>query len=233
MSRPSFPEHLGTASSPRVQAVLTKGTPRPRAMSVARVMGKLLAAKVTRRPLSETLTPSDMKEMAMAVPRDTGALLYLTARAIGARNIVEFGTSFGISTLYLAAAVRDNGGGRVTGTEIETSKAAIARQNLMDAGLDDVTDVLVGDALTTLADGAGPIDYVFLDGWKDLYLPVLRLLEPRLRSGAIVLADNLYTFPADLAEYAAYLARPQSGYVTRVLPVGEGISWATRVVGRE
>ena len=87
--------------------------------------------------------------------------------------------------------------------------------------------------MTTLAVGKVPIDYLFLDGWKNLYLPVLRLLEPRLRTGAIVLADNLYTFPADLAEYAAYLARPQSGYLTRVLPVGEGISWATRVVGLE
>jgi hypothetical protein len=96
---------------------------------------------------------------------------------------VEFGTSFGISTIHLAAAVTDNGTGHVVTTELSTAKVKAARANLQQAGVGGVVTILAGDARQTLADVPGPIGLVLLDGWKDLCLPVLRLLEPRLAPG--------------------------------------------------
>ena len=95
------------------------------------------------------------KELYLAVSPETARLLYLLARANGARAIVEFGTSFGISTIHLAAALRDNddgrGGFRLIGSDLEPAKVAQARANLAEAGLDDLVDVREGDALETLA----------------------------------------------------------------------------------
>src|SRR6202161_819231 len=91
-----------------------------------------------------------MKNLPLAVSRETGTLLYMLARSSGARTIVEFGTSFGISTLHLAAALRDNGGGRLITSEFEPSKAARARDHLTAGGLVDLVDIREGDALQTL-----------------------------------------------------------------------------------
>ena len=127
----------------------------------------------------------------LAVSEDTGKLLYTLARASNARTIIEFGTSFGISTLHLAAALRDNGGGRLITTEFETGKVARAQENIAAAGLTDLVEIRVGDALTTLdQDLPDTIDFVFMDGAKPLYPRVLSLLESRLRAGALLVADN-------------------------------------------
>ena len=140
------------------------------------------------------------KHRYLEVSPDTGILLYQLARACRARSIVEFGTSFGISTIYLASALRDNGGGKLIGTEFESSKVAGARRNLKDAGLDDLVEIREGDALETLArDLPQEIDLVLLDGAKELYPRILSLLEPRLRPGAIIVADNADWSPAYLA----------------------------------
>jgi predicted O-methyltransferase YrrM len=162
-----------------------------------------------------SITPAMLKRMYIPVTRQDGQLLYALARGAGARTVVEFGSSFGISTLYLAQAVRDNGGDRMVSTEIEPAKCRAAQANLREAGLDGVARVLEGDALVTLRDLDGPIDFVFLDGWKDLYQPVLELLTPKLRSGAVVLADN-----ANLADTRPYLAyvRGSRDFVSALLP---------------
>lgn len=118
-----------------------------------------------------------------------GRFLYNSARSIEARTIVEFGTSFGISTLYLAAAAADTGG-RVIGSEFHPAKAEKAMANLTDAGLTAYAEVRVGDARESLGTVEGPIDLLFLDGAKDLYLEILTMLEDRLRPGALVIADN-------------------------------------------
>ena len=121
-----------------------------------------------------------MKNLPLAVSRETGALLYMLARSSGARTIVEFGTSFGISTLHLAAALRDNGGGRLITSEFEPSKAARARANLKAGGVIDLVEIREGDALETLSvDLPETIDLVLLDGAKSLYPEILSLLgEP-------------------------------------------------------
>lgn len=143
---------------------------------------------------------SRMKDFHLAVSPHTATLLYLLARAIQARSIVEFGTSFGVSTLHLAAALRDNGGGRLIGTEFEPSKVAQARGNVLAAGLSDLVEIREGDALQTLArDLPQPIDLVLLDGAKALYPNILSLLEPHLRAGSLIVADNADASPAYLS----------------------------------
>src|SRR5262245_28514111 len=134
-----------------------------------------------------------------------GRLLYTLARGCAPGTFVEFGTSFGISTIYLAAAVRDRGAGRVVTTELHTGKAARAREYLHEAGLLDLVDLRVGDALATLEDIARGVSFVFLDGWKNLYLPCLKLLEPKLEPGALVIADDIDLFPDALQPYLDYV----------------------------
>jgi predicted O-methyltransferase YrrM len=152
-----------------------------------------------------------LKDFPLAVSRETGDLLYMLARSAKARNIVEFGTSFGISTLYLAAALRDNGGGRLITTEFEPSKVARARQNLTAGGLIDLVDIREGDALQTLsADLPETIDLLLLDGAKGLYLKILSLSESRLRAGAFIVADDADHSP----DYLAHVRSPAKGYLS-------------------
>ena len=150
------------------------------------------------------------KDIHMAVSPATGTLLYMLARATRAKAIVEFGTSFGISTIHLAAALRDNGGGRLIGSEFEPTKVAHARANLAAAGLADLVEIREGDALETFArDLPESIDVVLLDGHKPLYSRILELVEPRLRAGACLVADNADASP----DYVARV-RQSSGFVS-------------------
>lgn len=152
-----------------------------------------------------------MKDLWLPVSRETGALLYMLARGGAARTIVEFGTSFGISTLHLAAALRDNGGGRLITTEFEPSKVARARKNLAAGGLIDLVEFREGDALRTLAaDLPDSIDLLLLDGAKSLYPDILNLLESRLRPGAFIVADDADFSP----DYLAYVRSPAAGYLS-------------------
>jgi predicted O-methyltransferase YrrM len=131
------------------------------------------------------------KDAYLAVSRDTAQLLYMLVRSTRARCLVEFGTSLGISTLHLAAALRDNGGGQIITTEFEPSKARRARANFVAGGLADLIELREGDALQTLSDALPEqIDLALLDGAKGLYPAVLTLLQQYLRPGALIVADN-------------------------------------------
>ena len=167
--------------------------------------------------------------MAIGLGRASGRLAYLTARAINAERIVEFGTSFGISTIYLASALRDQGRGVVIGSELEPSKVQFANRHLEAAGLSAFADVRAGDARETLADPGGLIDLVLLDGWKDLYLPILRILEPHLRPGAVILADNVTMFRRTLGPYVAYVGQQANGYQSVTLEIGAGLEYSIRL----
>jgi len=165
-----------------------------------------------------------LKDFHLAVSRETATLLYMLARSSRARTIVEFGTSFGVSTLHLAAALRDNGGGRLIGSEFEPTKVAQARTNIVAAGLDDLVEIRAGDALKTLAtDVPEPIDLVLLDGAKGLYPRLLSLLEPRLRAGTLVIADNANWS----TEYLARVRDPAGGYLS--LPFGGDVELSVRL----
>jgi len=150
-----------------------------------------------------------------------GELLYILARATRPATIVEFGTSYGISTLYLAAAVADNGVGGVVSTELNNAKVSAARANLAEARLSDHVAILHGDAMTTLNELRGPIDLILLDGWKDLCLPVLRSLESRLSAGALVVADDIQL--PSMSSYLDYVRNPVNGYATVAFPVDDGM----------
>jgi predicted O-methyltransferase YrrM len=163
----------------------------------------------------------------IAVSPEVGELLSLLATAGDARTIVEFGTSLGVSTIHLAAAVRDNGGGTVITTELDEHKAHLAHENLAAAGLADLVDLRHGDAQVTLADLSAPIDLLFLDGWNDLYITILELVQPHLRPGALVVADLSADDPACDA-YSAYVHDPAHGYFTITLPLDDGVVVSTR-----
>lgn len=166
-----------------------------------------------------------LKDVPLAVSRETGTLLYMLARAAKARNIVEFGTSFGISTLHLAAALRDNGGGSLITTEFEPSKVGRARDNLTAGGLIDLVEIRQGDALQTLKEGLPEtIDLVLLDGAKALYPDVLALVEVRLRPGAFVVADDADASP----DYLARVRSTEHGYLST--PFGEDVEVSMRLM---
>jgi predicted O-methyltransferase YrrM len=153
----------------------------------------------------------------LAVSPAYGRFLYAIARAGKASRIVEFGTSMGISTIYLAAALRDNGGGHLIGSELEPAKVARARANLEAADLADLVEIREGDALETFKDVGGAVDLVLIDGAFALYLPVLKLLEPRLKPGAVVLGENAFE-----PGYLDHVRNPANGYVSQPLPLDEG-----------
>jgi predicted O-methyltransferase YrrM len=164
------------------------------------------------RPMTAQERADAMSEFYIPVTPEAGRLLYSLVRATRPTTVVEFGMSFGISAVHLASAVRDNGTGRVVTTELNATKIAAAKQTFADTGLADVITVLEGDALSTLAGLDGPVEFVLLDGWKDLYLPVIELLEPRLSTGALVVADN--TSAADTQPYLDRVRNPDNGYVS-------------------
>lgn len=165
-----------------------------------------------------------LKDFPLAVSRETGVLLYMLARSCGATTIVEFGTSFGISTLHLAAALRDNGGGRLVTSEFEPSKLARARKNLKAAGLIDLVEFREGDALQTLSvDLPEPIDLVLLDGAKALYPEILSLIESRLRPGALIVADNADYSP----DYLTRVRSPTNGYMS--VPFAADVELSMRI----
>jgi predicted O-methyltransferase YrrM len=153
-----------------------------------------------------------LSDIYMPVTPEAGRLLYALVRATRPATVVEFGMSLGLSGIHLAAAVRDNGSGRVVTTELSKAKIATAKNNFDEAGLSDVITVLEGDAVSTLADVPGPVGFVLLDGWKELYLPVIKLLEPKLSEGALIVADN--TNMPDTQPYLDYVRDPANGYVS-------------------
>lgn len=165
-----------------------------------------------------------LKDLPLAVSRKTGTLLYMLARGSRARTIIEFGTSFGISTLHLAAALRDNGGGRLITSEFEPSKVLRARENLTTSGLVDLVEFREGDALQTLkVNLPETVDLLLLDGAKALYPEILDLVESRLRPGAFIVADNADHSP----DYLERVRSPQKGYLST--PFSDDVELSMRI----
>ncbi len=202
---------MNTLENPSVAAVLQR-LHAAAADDGARWAQRRVDQDAGRLPADEGLVR--MGEFYLAVSASEGRLLYLLARAARARRMVEFGASYGVSTLYLAAAAQDMGGALVT-TEAHPDKCRALRANLAEAGIADRVMLLEGDALQTLADLPGPIDLLLLDGWKGLYLPMLHLLRPRLGEGALVLADNVDHAAAQ--DYVRFIESPTSGFLTHTV----------------
>lgn len=162
--------------------------------------------------------PDDFADFGFSIHPDQGDLIYLLCRAMGAKRVVDFATSVGMSAIYFAAAVRDNGGGLVIGSEFVASKIDVAQQNLKDAGLADYADIRVGDARQTLRDLGGPIDFALIDGWPvpsgpSLAREVIEIVAPQLRVGGYVLNDN------GEPDFLDYIRDPRNGFLSITLPI--------------
>ncbi|MFN7594443.1 MAG: O-methyltransferase [bacterium] len=194
----------------------------------ARALPGVIGGMLRGKGFMEAAKPY-LKDAYIPIDQAQGRVLYQIARARGARRIVEFGASFGISAIYLAAAVRDNGGGKVITTEMEPGKIVSARANWAEAGLSREIELREGDALQTLQDIREPIDLLFLDGWKEICLPVLRLLESALTPGACVLCDDIKGFRKTLKPYLDYVRGTPARFVSAELPLGDGLEFSVVV----
>ncbi|MFH8350581.1 O-methyltransferase [Streptomyces sp. NPDC018045] len=171
--------------------------------------------------------PHDYSEYGFSVLPEQGDLVYLLCRGLRATRVVEFATSVGMSTLYFAAAVRDNGGGTVIGSEIVAAKVAAAKRNLAAAGLSDYVDIREGDARTTLRDLGGPVDFALIDGWlgsdPSLARQVIELIAPQLRVGGYVMNDNAEP------DFLDYIRDPANGFLSVTLPLHGGTELGVKV----
>jgi predicted O-methyltransferase YrrM len=181
-----------------------------------------------------------LKDKLIALDRSKAEFCYHLCRALRARRVVEAGTSLGVSTLFLAAAVRDNlpngaqshfdGSGRpvVIATECEPEKARKALAHFAEAGLANLIELREGDLRQTLADVQGPIDFVLIDIWTPLARPALALVAPHLREGAVVICDNTLQFRDAYREYFEFVHDPRNGLRTMTLPFEGGLEFTVR-----
>jgi len=221
---------MNTLNSDRVAQLLTELHQKAEAADapfIQKMMARLEATSSTIQQAAAQLITDERAdypkvysghaEHFLSVSPDYGRFLYAIARATKATRVVEFGTSMGISTIYLAAALRDNGGGQLIGSELEPAKVARARGHVEAAGLADVVDIREGDALETLKGVGDEVHLALIDGAWSLYLPVLKLIEPWLRPGAVILAENAFA-----NDYLEYVRNPANGYIAQTLPINEG-----------
>ena len=171
-----------------------------------------------------------LDQMLLEVGEEAARLLVDLVVGAGAKTIVELGTSFGYSTLFLASAAQRTGG-RVYTYELAAEKHAYAKERLGEAGLADHVEWLLGDAVALLEDQPGPVDFVFIDLWKDLYVPCFEALYPMLADGAILVADNMlfpeYSIPDAAAYRAAVRAKPDMEGV--LLDIGNGLDIGCKI----
>jgi len=171
-----------------------------------------------------------LSDKIVALDRDKALFCYLLCRSLRATRIVEAGTSYGVSTLYLAAAVRDNqvDNGVVVGTEHQPRKAEIARAYFKKSGLNDYIDLREGDLRQTLQDVGGPVDFMLVDIWE-VALPALELVAPNLRPGAIVACDNTTVDVAEYKDYFTFLNNPINRFQTMTVPFDGGFELSVKV----
>jgi predicted O-methyltransferase YrrM len=153
----------------------------------------------------------------------------MLCRALRATRVLEIGTSYGVSTLYLADAVRSNGGGVVIGTEYEPAKAAAARANFTAAGIADLVDLREGDLRQTLKTLVGPIDFVLMDIWTEMARPALELAAPHLRKGAVIIADNTTQFRHAYRFFFEFVENPANGLRAMTLPFDNGLEMIVKL----
>src|SRR5262245_33730951 len=185
--------------------------------------------------LSDKLVATFLSDKLIALDREKAEFCYQLCRANGARRIVEAGTSYGVSTLYLAAAVRDNaraaaGGasGVVIATEMEPNKVSAARSHFQEAALNGFIHLHEGDLRETLKLIDGPIDFMLVDIWMPMARPALELVTPHLRPGAIVVCDNTARYRSEYADYLAFLNDSATGFRTMTLPFDGGLEFSVR-----
>jgi predicted O-methyltransferase YrrM len=221
---------LSVLADPELESLLEGLHARSDAQAAALQAYEARWAGASRQPAKDEVK-AFLGDKLVALDRDKAEFCYQLCRATHARRIVEIGTSFGVSTLYLAAAVRDNvradgGDGKVIGTEYEPAKAAAARAHFAQAGLSGFIDLREGDLRETLKEIAGPVDFMLVDIWISMARPALELVTPHLKPGAIVICDNTARYRGDYADYFAFL--DACGFRTMTLPFEGGLEFSVR-----
>lgn len=220
-----------TLQTPAVQAFLNRAYRQAKGEKL-RLGPRVILNAIFGRQWSLEDYVRAVKDMYVPLLRERGTFAYQLARAIKAKRIVEFGTAFGVSTVYLAAAIKDNGGGLVIGSEMEPGKIAQARKNLEEVGLADYVEIREGDARQTLADPGGTVDLLLVDGHKDFYLDIVKLLLPHFQTGSVVLGDNV-TLGAPILKalrpYVEFMQDPKNGFCSMTLPFKDGLEYSVRL----
>lgn len=163
-------------------------------------------------------------ELLLPIGPESAQILSILIKAQGAKTIVEVGASYGYSTVWFAEAARATGG-RLISFELQASKVDYARAQLERAGLSEVVEFRIGDAVDRLGQLQGPVDFALIDLWKDLYIPCFDLLLPRLAAGAFVVADNMLLPPSVRRHAERYQqhVRSTGRFDSVLLPVGGGL----------
>jgi len=177
-----------------------------------------------------------LRDKLVALDREKSEFCYQVCRALRARRVVEAGTSFGVSTIFLASALRDNnrdnargdGAPVVIATEFERDKVRAARANFEEAGLSALIDLREGDLRETLRNVEPPIDFMLIDIWTTLARPALELIAPKLRKGAVVIADNTTQFRDAYREYFEFVDEKSNGLQTMTLPFSGGLEFTVK-----
>jgi predicted O-methyltransferase YrrM len=218
---------LPTLHQPQVREVLSR-LYREAEVNDSRILAEEQAVASAAGGLIDEQTLASIRDREfMAVAPEVGRLIYLLVRSGRPARVVEFGTSFGLSTIHIAAALRDNGFGHLITTEQSASKAPRAAEHLAQAGLSDLVEIRQGDAFQTLSAIEG-VDLLLLDGWKPLYLPLLRQLEPALSPGCLVIADDVISMSEKLTPYLAYVRDVTNGYISCEIPMDDGLELSIR-----
>lgn len=226
-SLPSLSTSKTTLNQPEVQQVLSR-LYAVAELNDSKVLAEEQAIMAAGGGVIDDQTLASIRDRSfMAVAPEVGRLIYLLARSRRPALIVEFGTSFGLSAIHLAAALRDNGFGRLVTTEQSANKASRALQHFTEAGVADLVEIRQGDAFQTLT-GIDRIDLLLLDGWKPLYLPMLKQLEPAFSPGCLVIADDVIKLSEKLAPYLAYVRDVANGYLSCEIPLDDGIELSIR-----
>ncbi len=182
---------------------------------------------VEERKLRSEKSPSGQSEdwrdrQLLAVGPETGQLINLIARSMDGPNILEIGTSYGYSGIWLAEAARASGG-RVITLELKDYKSTYAHDMAVKAGLAEHIDFKVGDAVDIIESLSISFDFILLDLWKDLYVPCLEAFYPKLNPGAVIVADNILHPGGDAVRRYVAAVRKMPGISSVLLPVGSGI----------
>eukprot|EP01091_Cochliopodium_minus_P020384 TRINITY_DN8889_c0_g1_i1.p1 TRINITY_DN8889_c0_g1~~TRINITY_DN8889_c0_g1_i1.p1 ORF type:complete len:264 (-),score=72.89 TRINITY_DN8889_c0_g1_i1:7-798(-) len=182
----------------------------------------LIKSYVVWKPVFDvfSLTTKEASEYYLPVDVEDGLFIHNTIISSESKTIIEFGTSFGISTIYCASAAKETKGTVIT-SELEPNKVITAKQNIKEANLSQYVVFLEGDAMKTiepyLTNENKKIDFLFLDGWKDLYLPLLKQLEKFFKNGTIIVADNVDMNCENIKRYLSYVRDASNGYTSTTL----------------
>jgi len=176
------------------------------------------------RDMDASTMQQHIDEFLLSVGPATGQLMNLLAKEMKAKTILEVGSSYGYSTVWLAEAARATGG-KVISLEIRPEKQKHARASIEKAGLGAFVDFRLGDAADLLSKLNESVDFVLLDLWKNLYIPCFDLFYPRLRDGALIVADNMLYPESSVAHAEAYRKhiRTKPHIQSVLLQVGSGL----------